>query len=93
VPLAVYIASGDHLPLKLSSVRQLIGPAGAASINDETALLRFGNSHHASAFPSTSAGTEPPLSIAVRTLVPLRMVSSSFVLSAPQAGAIIDALA
>jgi hypothetical protein len=51
-------------------------------------FFNLGTTTTESAFDSTSAGTEPPLGIAVKTLVALLMVSSSFVLLAPQAGRI-----
>src|SRR6516225_5056545 len=88
MPPAVYIAGADHLPLKFSPVRQLMGPRPPLPPTMKPPFFRLGITTTQSAFASTSSGTEPPLSIAVSTLVPLEIVSSSFVLSAPQAGRI-----
>src|SRR5271166_4697969 len=82
----LYMAGGDHLPLKFLPSRQLIGPRPPLPPIPTANFFTLGKMMMQSAFATTLAGTSLPPSIACNTVAAFLMVSSSLVLSAPQAG-------
>src|SRR6516225_3751693 len=73
----LYIAGGDHLPVKFAPSRQLIGPRPPVPPMPTANFFTRGITMTQSALASAPAGTSLLPIIAVSTVVALRMVSSS----------------
>src|SRR5208337_186176 len=82
----LYMAGGDHLPLKLAPSRQLIGPRPPLPPMPTANFFTLGIMMMQSAFATTLAGTSLLPSIACNTVAAFLRVSSSLPLLAPHAG-------
>src|SRR5208283_5335511 len=82
----LYMAGGDHLPVKLAPSRQVIGPRPPVPPIPTANFFTLGRITMQSAFATVLAGTSWLPTIACNTVVAFLMVSSSLFLSAPQAG-------
>src|SRR5271167_3200578 len=82
----LYMAGGDHLPVKLAPSRQVIGPRPPVPPMPTANFFTLGRITMQSAFATTLAGTSWLPTIACNTVVAFLMVSSSLFLSAPHAG-------
>src|SRR3974377_590978 len=82
----VYMAGGDHFPLKLAPSRQVMGPRPPVPPTPTANFFTLGRMMMQSALATVLAGTSLLPTIACRTVVALLMVSSSLVLSAPHMG-------
>src|SRR5258707_11178067 len=86
--LMEYIAGADQMPLKSLPPRQLIGPRPPPPPTPKPNFLTLGRTTTQYARVNKSGGTLLPSSIALNTVEAFLSVSSSFDLSAPQAGTI-----
>src|SRR5271165_2679592 len=86
MPPMLYMAGGDHLPLKLAPSRQVIGPRPPLPPMPTANFFTLGRIMMQSALATVLAGTSLLPTIACNTVVAFLMVSSSLVLSAPHAG-------
>src|SRR5271167_4143550 len=82
----LYMAGGDHLPVKLAPSRQVIGPRPPVPPMPTANFFTLGRITMQSALATTLAGMSWPPTIACNTVAAFLMVSSSLFLSAPQAG-------
>src|SRR5271166_7183491 len=82
----LYMAGGDHLPVKLAPSRQVIGPRPPVPPMPTANFFTLGRITMQSAFATTLAGTSWLPTIACNTVAAFLMVSSSLFLSAPHAG-------
>src|SRR5271157_4566422 len=82
----LYMAGGDHLPVKLAPSRQVIGPRPPVPPMPTANFFTLGRITMQSAFATVLAGTSALPTIACNTVAAFLMVSSSLFLSAPQAG-------
>src|SRR5271157_3142779 len=85
-PPMLYMAGGDHLPLKFLPSRQLIGPRPPLPPTPTANFFTLGRIMTQSAFATTLAGTSLLPSMACSTVAAFLMVSSSLLLSAPHMG-------
>src|SRR5215469_8584575 len=76
-PPMLYIAGGDHLPLKLVPSRHTIGPRPPVPPMPTANFFTLGRMMMQSAFARTLGGMSLLATIACRIVVALRMVSSS----------------
>src|SRR5215471_927907 len=90
-PPMEYIAGGDHLPLKLLPSRQTMGPRPPVPPIPTANFFTLGRMMMQLALASTLGGISLLASMAWRTVVALRMVSSSSALLAPHAGSVTSA--
>src|SRR5271154_1978536 len=84
----LYMAGGDHLPVKLAPSRQVIGPRPPVPPMPTANFFTLGRIMMQSAFASTPGGMSLVLTIACNTVVAFLMVSSSLLLSAPNTGSV-----
>src|SRR5271157_1253577 len=82
----LYIAGGDHLPVKPLPSRHVIGPRPPVPPMPTANFFTLGRMMMQSALASTLIGTSLLATMAWSTVVALRMVSSSSDLLAPHAG-------
>src|SRR5271166_2858476 len=82
----LYMAGGDHLPVKSAPSRQVIGPRPPVAPRPTANFFTLGRITMQSAFATTLAGMSWPPTIACNTVAAFLMVSSSLFLSAPHAG-------
>src|SRR6516162_8044001 len=84
----LYIAGADHLPVKPLPSRQVIGPRPPVPPMPTANFFTLGRMMMQSAFASTLSGTSLAETMACKTVVALRSVSSSSDLLAPHAGSV-----
>src|SRR5271167_2624662 len=82
----LYMAGGDHLPVKLAPSRQVIGPRPPVPPIPTANFFTLGRITMQSAFATVLAGMSLLPTIACNTVVASLMVSSSLFLSALHAG-------
>src|SRR5215469_2973657 len=81
-----YMAGGDHLPVKRLPSRHVIGPRPPVPPIPTANFFTLGRMMMQSALASTPVGTSLLATMACKTVVALRMVSSSSALLAPPTG-------
>src|SRR5271166_5808577 len=86
MPPMLYMAGGDHLPVKFLPSRQLMGPRPPVPPIPTANFFTLGITMMQSAFATVLAETSLEATIDRSTVVAFLMVSSSLFTSAPQAG-------